>query len=143
MSLPHLTEPHGVCPVLEDVLGIVDGDNRWQEFLSAGSRTAREFHLAWDNLQTEISHYTAYLEMETDLPLADNVQQAGGQSTDGNTRRRLVEQRELLRHQVLTKALQDHHDRGGATQLHQDHHDRGGYPASSRPPWQRGCYPTS
>ena len=54
MSVPLLTGEQGICPSLEGIVGTVDGPTRWREFLAAGSRTAREFNLAWGKLRLEV-----------------------------------------------------------------------------------------
>ena len=111
MSLPHFTGVGGICPSLEGVVGLVEGGSRWQTFLENGSRTAREFSESWSGLQVEIRQYATYLNKEVVAPMDRDVQSAGGLSVDGSTRRKIVQQREALRHQVLEKALKEHPDR--------------------------------
>ena len=115
MSIPYLVEgEHGgkpICPQLEDVVGSMVGPQRWTEFLAAGSRTAQEFRTAWDSLATEARNIWGYLGEEPTGPLAATVEEAGGSSIDGSTRTKVVQQREGLRHQLLTKALVAHTNR--------------------------------
>ena len=111
MSLPHFLGEGGVCPLLEDVVGLVEGAARWNSFLAADSRTAREFGQAWEALLTEARQCAAFLGKELGLPLSQGVEHAGDGSVDGSTRRKVVQQREGLRNEVLTKALREHHDR--------------------------------
>ena len=40
MSLPHFTGEDGICHQLEEVVGRVEGHNRWETFLEEGSHTA-------------------------------------------------------------------------------------------------------
>jgi hypothetical protein len=47
MSLPHFTGEDGICAQLEEVVGMVEGLDRWNTFLEGGSRTAEEFLRAW------------------------------------------------------------------------------------------------
>ena len=51
------------------------------------------------------------LGKEVEGPLAKQVVSAGGKNSDGSTWRLVVEQRESLRHQLLSKALAEHQDR--------------------------------
>ena len=73
MTLPHFTGQEGICPQLEDVVGNVSGSGRWTDFLSANSRTAREFSRAWVDIQTEAFQNSAYLGKELELPLSLEV----------------------------------------------------------------------
>ena len=111
MSLPHFTGVGGICPILEGVIGIIEGGTRWSSFLTQESRTSREFKDAWLALRSEAAQYTSYLGKELEGPLAQEVESAGDCSTDGSTRRKIVQQRESLRHEVLDKALKEHPDR--------------------------------
>ena len=43
MSLPHFTGEDGICAQLGEVVGMVEGLDRWNTFLVSGSRTAEEF----------------------------------------------------------------------------------------------------
>ena len=40
MSLPHFAGDGGICPLLENQVGRVEGGDRWQTFLAAGCRAA-------------------------------------------------------------------------------------------------------
>ena len=111
MSLPHFTGTGGICPNLVEVVGMVEGASRWDTFLTMGSRTAKEFLESWSGLKSEAEQYAAYLEKELTEPLSQDVVSAGSSSVDGSTRRKVVQQREGLRHEVLAKALKEHPDR--------------------------------
>jgi hypothetical protein len=43
----------GVCPQLEEVIGRVEGERRWTQFLEAGLQTAIEFRQSWETLAGE------------------------------------------------------------------------------------------
>jgi hypothetical protein len=101
----------GICPQLEDVIGRVEGQDRYQTFLGAQSRTAREFEEAWTEIKGEAEEICRVLGKEVEGPLAKDVVEAGGESTNGSTRHLIVEQRETLRHQLLKHALERHPDR--------------------------------
>ena len=45
MSLPYFAGDGGICPLLENQIGRLEGGDRWQTFLTAGSRTANEFDM--------------------------------------------------------------------------------------------------
>ena len=111
MSLPHFSGHEGLCPGLGEVLGDTEGGERWADFLARESRTALEFRGSWTSLAREAAQYASYLDVALESPLSSAVECAGGCSVDGSTRRKLVQQRESLRHQVLTKALKEHPDR--------------------------------
>ena len=111
MSLPHFTGEDGICSQLEGVVGRIEGHNRWGTFLESGSRTAAEFIRAWGCMRLEAQECSNYLGRELVGELAPVCDGAGGDKTDGSTRRAIVQQREGLRHEVLTLALQRHGDR--------------------------------
>ena len=111
MSLPHFIGHEGLCPGLGEVLGDIDGVERWRDFLARESRTALEFGESWTSLSREAEQFASYLDVALESPLSSSAESAGGCSVDGSTRRKLVQQREALRHQVLTKALKEHPDR--------------------------------
>ena len=111
MSLPHFTGQSGICNLLLDVIGHVEGGSRWSTFLASGSRTAREFSEAWSELRSEAAECATFLDKELEGTLAKQLEEAGDESVDGSTRRKVVQQREALRHEVLEKALKQHHDR--------------------------------
>ena len=112
MSLPTFTGEDGICQQLEVVVGRVAGPNRWESFLAHNSKTAVEFNQAWGILRFEAQQCSNYLGKDLVGELAAVVARAGGENTDGSTRRAIVQQREGLRHEVLSLALQRHGDRG-------------------------------
>ena len=81
------------------------------EMLAAGSRTALEFREAWDHMAGEARAIWGYLGLEPSGSLADPIEGLGGYSVDGSIRTKMVQEREGLRHQMLTKALKSHPDR--------------------------------
>ena len=97
-----------VSPILREAVGGMAGQQRWVEFLAADSRTAREFREAWTSLSEEAAATWAYLELEPSGPLSAAMEEVGGSSVDGSTRSRIVQQREAMRHQLLTRALARH-----------------------------------
>ena len=111
MSLPHFTGEEGICDQLVEVVGSVKGVNRWSTFLTAGSRTAQEFAEAWNSLRIEAQQCCNYLGKELEGELSVVLVKAGGEKDDGSTRRAVVQQRQGLRHEVLSKALERHGDR--------------------------------
>ena len=98
----------GLCPQLGGLVGRIEGPQRWSHFLEARSRTSQEFSEAWTSLSEEAASIYRYLGKEPTGVLAQTVAAAGGESVSGSTRRMIVEQRESLRHQLLTKALASH-----------------------------------
>ena len=111
MSLPHFTGEDGICHQLGEVVGRVEGLNRWGTFLEGGSRTAAEIAQAWGHMRIDAQECSNYLRKELGGELALICDRAGGDKTDGSTRRAIVQQREGLRHEVLTLALGRHADR--------------------------------
>ena len=111
MSLPHFTGEDGICTLLQGVVGRVEGHHRWGTFLESGSRTAAEFGRAWGSMRLEAQECSNYLGKELGGELAAVCDIAGGERTEGSTRRAIVQQREGLRHDVLSLALQRHGDR--------------------------------
>ena len=100
-----------LAPRLRAVLGNWTGGARWTDMLTVGSRTAREFHTAWTSLTVEAREIWNYLGEEPTGYLADAVEGAGGDSVDGSTRTKVVQQLEGLRHKLLVRALEQHPDR--------------------------------
>ena len=100
-----------LCPQLEQVIGRVSGQDRWSTFLEAGSRTSEEFQQAWAGLTSEASSIFTYLQEEPTGPLSVPVAEAGGTSTDGSTRTKVVHQKEMLRYKLMSKALSTYPDR--------------------------------
>ena len=111
MSLPHFVGEDGICSQLGEVVGRVEGALRWETLLNSDSRTAEEFIRAWGRLRLEANECCNYLGKELTGELSVSVERAGGDKTDGSTRRAAVQQREGLRHEVLTLALKRHGDR--------------------------------
>ena len=100
-----------LVPSLQPVIGHWSGQDRWSDLLTAGSQTAIEFREAWLAISEEAQNIWGYLGEEPTGPLAAPVEGAGGCSVDGSTRTRVVQQRESLRHKLLTRALSLHPDR--------------------------------
>ena len=92
-------------------MGRIDGRDRYQDFLTAQSRTSQEFTSSWNSLREEARETCEVLGKELTGALAEEVVRAGGKSCDGSTRRLIVAERESLRHQLLTRALERHPDR--------------------------------
>jgi hypothetical protein len=111
MALPHFTGDEGICVLLADQVGRVQGLNRWETFLEAGSQTASEFSRAWSSLQQEAQECSTFLGKQLEGELAASTESAGLDRTNGSTKSLIVQQREGLRHEVLTLALQRHGDR--------------------------------
>jgi hypothetical protein len=111
MALPHFTGDEGICALLADQVGRVQGLNRWETFLEAGSQTASEFSRARSSLQQDTQACSTFLGKQLEGELAASMESAGLDRTDGSTRSLIVQQREGLRHEVLTLALQRHCDR--------------------------------
>ena len=88
MSLPHFIGHDGVCPLLENVIGNMEGGRRWAAFLAFGSRTSLEFQNSWSSLSREAAHYAGYLDVALESPLSNQVESAV--QGDGSTRRKLV-----------------------------------------------------
>ena len=101
----------GICPALENVVGLVQGEDRWSSLLASESRTAREFSEAWSGMRSQAVEYSSYLDKELEGILAREVAEAGDSSVDGSSRRKAVQQLESLRHEVLQKALKEYPDR--------------------------------
>ena len=70
MALPHFTGDEGICALLADQVGRVQGLNRWETFLEAGSQTATEFLRAWSTLQQEAQECSTLLGNQLEGELA-------------------------------------------------------------------------
>ena len=87
------------------------GAERWAEFLAAGSHTAEEFQRAWGAMREEARATWEYLGQAPSGALSATEEEVGGRNLDGSTRTKVVQQREALRHKLLTMALSRHPDR--------------------------------
>ena len=85
-----------------------EGSRRWAEMLEAGSCTSTEFPAGWDQLAGEARSICNYLGEEPSGYLADAIEGVGGNSTDGSTRTKVVQQREGLRPKLLVRAFAAH-----------------------------------
>ena len=109
--MPSFVGERGVCPQLAHLVGEdSDDQHRWQSLLESGCRTGTELARAWESLQREAKDMTDYLGEELEGVLAMTVEGFGEGSTDGSTRRKVVERREKLRGSVIGKALELHPD---------------------------------
>ena len=110
MALPAFVGDNGICPLLEDIIEAeASGEEaRWRSLISSGCKVGEEYARAWDLLQTESRECSEYLGWDFIGHLA--VENAGEGSSDGGTRRKVVEQKEGLCAAVLSKALELHPD---------------------------------
>ena len=92
MSLPHFTGEEGICPQLGEVVGVVEGHNRWGTFLASDCRTAQEFNRSWGSMRLEAQECSVYLGKGLGGELVAVSDRAGDDKTDG-TRRAVVQQR--------------------------------------------------
>ena len=60
-----------LAPSLRQMIGSLEGADRWREMLAIGSRTAREFSQAWESLTAEAADIWRYLGEEPAGALAD------------------------------------------------------------------------
>ena len=69
-ALPHMTGSHGVCQMLQEVIGDGQGPTsiRWQSLIQSGCRTGQELVTAWSILQEEARQCAAYLGEELKTP---------------------------------------------------------------------------
>ena len=104
-ALPHMTGVGGICQSLEEVVGECEGADRWQALLDSDCRTGRELAEVWTSLREQASQCAAYLSEEIRGPLIENVQNAGGGSRNGSTRRLVVAAREEVRAAVMKEAV--------------------------------------
>ena len=100
-----------ISPHLREAVGRMEGPQRWADFLEAGSRTSMEFQLAWEAMVAKATATWQYMEEEPSGALSAKLEEVGGSSVDGSTRTKLVQQREGMRHKLLTLALKRHPDR--------------------------------
>ena len=89
----------------------MEGVNRWRTFLSAESRTSYEFDQAWNSIRQEAEECCSFLGKDLNGELAPCSESARQGKVDGSTRRLVVQQREGLRHEVLTLSRKRYRDR--------------------------------
>ena len=95
--------------MMEAVVGVVEGLDRWTDFLAADSRTAREFRQAWGGLRVEIYGLSNMLGKEVSGPLSFPSQRAGEPGV--SSRRAITAGLEDLRYHAMTRCLELHQDR--------------------------------
>lgn len=104
-ALPHFVGQEGLCMQLNNVIGDMGGECRWKLLLQSGCRTGQELQNAWATLKHEALQFSTYLGMEVKGPLSDDVENAGGGSRDGSTRKKLTAAKEELRGAVMNVTL--------------------------------------
>ena len=88
MSLPFFGGEEGVCKTLEPVLGDIQSAGslrRWEQLLTSGCRTGREFSQCWDLFQGEAKDCCDHLGEELEGELAVSVLAVGNGRVDGTT----------------------------------------------------------
>jgi hypothetical protein len=116
-AVPSFQGPEGICPQLSEYLGgeesfgqEVGVEGRWQVMLERGGRMGEEFQRCWGRMRLEAAESARWLEEELEGPLALAAHSAGEGSTSGGTRKIVMEQLELARHNLLNKGLENYHD---------------------------------
>ena len=112
-ALPSFTSgERPICPGLKDILGDFTGNiqTMWEPLIKSGCRTGREFLQSWEVLRKEATQGTEYLGIELQHPLLADAEGAGEGSTDGSTRKKVVQQREEIRGAILAEALKREQD---------------------------------
>lgn len=89
-----------------------DPQLRWNTItiLTSGCRTGTELASVWQTLQAEALCMSDFLGINLESPLAVGAEAIGEGSTDGSTRKKIVEQRERIRGSVLSKVLEFYPD---------------------------------
>ena len=106
-TIPFFIGDRGVCPQLSHLVGEHgEVEKRWEPLLQSGCRTGRELTDAWKNITDEAKECSTYLNQEIDPVFVVPVQGVGEGNTNGKTRNQLLEKREIMRGQVLTRALE-------------------------------------
>ena len=108
MVIPHLATSEGdqgICPELESVCGVVEGDERWKDFLEGESQRAREFGASWELLSREAKNIWDVLGKEPFGALSSDISSVGGSSVEWSTRKFVQQQKEGLRFELLGWAL--------------------------------------
>ena len=70
-----------LCRSLINLVGHMDGQQRWRQFLDARSRTSDEFANSWQTLSVETLQICEFLGKEFTGPLAETLEGAGEEST--------------------------------------------------------------
>ena len=111
-TIPSFRGDHGVCEQLSHLVAEPGNeDNRWQPLLQSGCRTGTELAFVWESLTKEARESADFLNQDVDKIFLVSVEGVGDGKTDGKTRSQLMESREKVRGQALTRALELHHDR--------------------------------
>ena len=114
-TIPTLTGSQGICPQLETVMGGEEcfgedapTDSRWRVLLQSGCREGLELQSVWFTLQNEERQSAAWLDREVHETLAVSVEGVGGSNTDGSTRGKITEARDITKGRLIRKALEIH-----------------------------------
>ena len=116
-AVPAFPGPEGICPQLAENLGGEDcfgeageGEGRWQVMLEHGGRIGEEFRRSWGKLRLEAAQSALWLDEDLEGPLAVAAESAGADSTNGSTRKAVMEHLEETRSKLLTKGLEQFHN---------------------------------
>ena len=76
--------------------------------LQSGCQEGQELRTLWASLQQEEQQAAVWLMREGQDTLSQELESVGGSSTDGSTRGRITEERDLTRGALIKKGLQTH-----------------------------------
>ena len=75
-----------------------------------GGRMGEEFQNCWGKMRLEAAEAARWMDEELEGPLAVRADSAGKGSTNGSTRKLVMEQLEQLRHKMLSRGLSLYHN---------------------------------
>ena len=114
-AIPALSGERGICTMLEGVFGgdycfgeDAPEESRWRVMLQSGCQEGQELRTLWASLQQEEQQAAVWLMREGQDTLSQELESVGGSSTDGSTRGRITEERDLTRGALIKKGLQTH-----------------------------------
>ena len=113
-AVPFMTTKETICPALSEVWGGEESwgheaptETRWQTLLESGCPEGIELAHAWDKLQSEARSAANWLDIEIPDIFSTNSEGIGHGSVTGATRGKVVSALEVLRANVLGKALDE------------------------------------
>ena len=115
----HFTNDSQLLPSLENVLGIVDGTNKWSIFINRGSRTAQEFLDCHSSLQSKVKNACDFLNVPCVGVLSGAASCFGSEAADGSCCQEIGEQLGSLNFKVIREVMSGSPCSKAAVLLHQ------------------------
>ena len=111
-AIPFFGGESGICPPLARLSGEDElVTNRWSPLIESGCRTGQELAMSWNIVQKQAAQMAEYVDEELSGLLSDPLEGIGQGSSNGSSRKKIVEQLEQLKVKVLDKYFDEFPER--------------------------------